>query len=68
LAFYLAETDWLQRFIVLLSCTQLFSITFIGQAHLLNFIVMTGFPIGWLLWEWKTGKLSLKADESGAPV
>lgn len=68
LAFYLAEGDWLRRFIVLLSCAQLFSITFIGQAHLLNFIVMTGLPIGWLFWEWKTGKLSLKADESGAPV
>ena len=53
LAFYLPETDWLRRFVVLLSCTQMLAITFIGQAHVLNFLLMTGLPIGWILWKWR---------------
>jgi hypothetical protein len=44
LALYLREDDWLRRFTVTLSGAQLFSITFIGQAHLLNFTVMAGLP------------------------
>lgn len=60
LAFFLPETDWLRRFIVVLSCTQMFSITFIGQAHLLNFALMTGLPLGWLWWNWKKGRLSVQ--------
>ncbi len=53
LAFYLPDEDCLRRLLIFWSCAQLFSITFIGQAHLLNFVVMTALPIGWLLWERK---------------
>jgi alpha-1,6-mannosyltransferase len=49
LALFLAPGNWLRRFILVLSAAQLLSITFIGQAHLLNFILMTGLPIAWVL-------------------
>jgi hypothetical protein len=32
---------------LLLTCSQLASLTFIGQAHILNFWIMTGFPLLW---------------------
>jgi hypothetical protein len=50
LALFLPAGDWLRRFVVVLSGAQLLSITFIGQAHLLNFILMTAIPIGWIVW------------------
>ncbi len=51
LALLIPEGNWLRRFMVVLSGAQLISITFIGQAHLLNFLLMTGLPIAWLLWQ-----------------
>lgn len=45
LALYLQEGHWLRRSTVALSGAQLLSITFIGQAHFLNFLAMTGLPI-----------------------
>ncbi|MCE3234740.1 MAG: hypothetical protein K0Q50_920 [Vampirovibrio sp.] len=48
LALFLPEQSWLRRFMLVLSGAQLFSITFIGQAHLLNFLIMTGLPIAWV--------------------
>lgn len=66
LVFYLREEDWLRRFVLVLSGAQLFSITFIGQAHLLNFLVMTGLPLGWLIWDWRQRKQKpLISDEAG---
>lgn len=46
LALLLNEGDWLRRFTVSLSGAQLLAFTVIGQAHLLNFLLMTGLP--WL--------------------
>ncbi|WP_303674953.1 hypothetical protein [Vampirovibrio chlorellavorus] len=45
LVLYLSPADGLQRLLIWVSCTQMLSITFIGQAHLLNFVLMTGLPI-----------------------
>lgn len=56
LAFYLPEGHWLRRFVIVLSCAQLFSITLIGQAHMLNFIVMTGLPVAWIFWQLRREK------------
>jgi alpha-1,6-mannosyltransferase len=46
LALLLREGDWLRRFTVSLSGAQLLAFTLVGQAHLLNFLLMTGVP--WL--------------------
>lgn len=45
LAFCLRPGHWLRRLVILVSAAQLFSLTFIGQAHILNFLVMTGLPV-----------------------
>ncbi len=45
LALLLADNDWLRNFMLVLSCMQILSITFIGQAHLMNYALMTGVPI-----------------------
>ncbi len=53
-AFLLPERHWLRRIVILTSVFQLFGFTFIGQAHMLNYLVMSGLPIGWVLWdEWQ---------------
>jgi len=49
LALFLPEEDSLRRWVLILSGAQLFSITFIGQAHLLNFIIMTVVPTVWVV-------------------
>ncbi|WP_373530985.1 hypothetical protein [Vampirovibrio sp.] len=67
LVFYLPHEHWLRRLLIPLSCAQLFSITFIGQAHLLNFLVMTALPILWFLWKQKTDK-PLPVSGSGSEV
>ncbi len=61
LALFLEEGFWLRRLLVVMSGAQLFSLTFIGQAHLLNFIVMTGLPIAWLVWQRKYSALMTPA-------
>lgn len=48
LAFWLAPSHWLRQLIILLSCFQLFGFTFIGRAHILNYLVMTLLPITWV--------------------
>lgn len=45
LAFYLDAGNPLRQLLLWISGAQLFSITFIGQAHVLNFWVMTGLPV-----------------------
>lgn len=55
LALFLPEKNWLRQFVLVLSGAQLFSITLIGQAHMLNFLVMTGLPLAWLFGAWKQG-------------
>jgi hypothetical protein len=60
LALLLPEGHWLRRFMVVLSGAQLISITLIGQAHILNFVLMTALPIVWIIWqENKRRKLKL---------
>lgn len=53
LVLYLSPADGLQRLLIWISCAQMLSISFIGQAHLLNFVTMTGLPI--LYW-WRLQK------------
>lgn len=64
LALLILDGNWLRRFMIVLSGAQLISITFIGQAHLLNFLLMTGVPIAWLIWQFrkapKTAKLPVE--------
>jgi hypothetical protein len=50
LVFFLKPGHWLRQLVLVVSGAQLFSITFIGQAHLLNFLIMTGLPILGFLW------------------
>ncbi len=68
LALLLPEEDWLRRWVLVLSGAQLFSITFIGQAHMLNFMVMTGLPTAWILWhQQRERELSAIAPENTPP-
>lgn len=60
LAFYLQPGHWLRRVVVGVSGAQLFALTFIGQAHLLNFWIMTGLPLLWLCGAMEPLKTSLK--------
>lgn len=50
LIFFLKPGHWLRQLVLVVSGAQLFSITFIGQAHLLNFLIMTGLPILGFVW------------------
>ncbi len=50
LAFLLPEGDWLRRFVVVYSGFQMLALTFIGQTHYLNFLLMSGVP---MLWMWR---------------
>jgi hypothetical protein len=51
LALVLPEGHWLRRLVVGVSCAQLFSLTFLGQAHMVNYLVMMLLPIGWVTWQ-----------------
>ncbi len=62
LVLYLSPADWLQRMLLWVSCAQMLSITFVGQAHLLNFVLMTGLPVVYL------GKWQQKGVVQGPPV
>ncbi len=69
LVLFLAPADWLQRMLIVVSCAQMLSITFVGQAHLLNFVLMTGLPLVYV-WRLKNKATHLKpiltqADERG---
>ncbi|HEY9746249.1 MAG TPA: hypothetical protein V6C99_08540 [Oculatellaceae cyanobacterium] len=65
LALYLEPGNRLRQLIVLVSGAQLFSLTFIGQAHMLNFMVMTGGPILWFLCKAKkSGQALLSASST----
>ena len=48
LALLLDERDWLRALLVLLSCAQLFSLTFFKQAYILNFFAMMLAP-AWIV-------------------
>ncbi len=58
LALMLPSGNLVRRFILVLSGFQLFAFTFIGQAHILNYLLLTGAPIGIILWAKK-----LKQDQ-----
>lgn len=65
LALFLPEKNDLRRWVIVLSGAQLFSITFIGQAHMLNYLVMTALPTGWIIWQQrKQSKLALTSQYS----
>jgi hypothetical protein len=49
LALLLEEDDWLRRLLVLISCAQLFSLTFFKQAYILNFFAMMLLPAWFVL-------------------
>lgn len=72
LALLLPEHNGLRRFVIVLSGAQLFSITFIGQAHLLNFVVMTALPLIWVFGkpenrDWSSGKILAQPNATLAP-
>lgn len=48
LVLLLDEDDWLRRLVVLISCAQLFSLTFFKQAYILNFFAMMLVP-AWIV-------------------
>ena len=48
LAFFLPEGNDLRRLCIVFSCFQMLAFTLLGQAHFLNFFLMTGGPILWL--------------------
>jgi hypothetical protein len=58
LIFYLGEENWLRRMVILISAAQLFSLTFIGQAHIANCLIMTLLPIFWVLRDRRKAQLS----------
>ena len=49
LALWLPEDDWLRRAVLAISAAQLLSLTFIGQAHFLNVLIMLVLPLAWAL-------------------
>jgi hypothetical protein len=50
LVLWLPAQDWLRRVVLAISCTQLLSLTFIDQTHVLNVLVMLVLP---LVWGWR---------------
>lgn len=63
LTLFLPEGNWLRRWLLIVSAGQLFAITFIGQAHLLNFIIMTGIPTALAYWQHRRSNGSTPAPE-----
>lgn len=63
-ALWLPETSRLRNTIIILSCTQLFGMTFLGKAHIINFWLLTGLPMLYLL----TRKSTQSALVSRQPV
>ncbi|MGE0200730.1 MAG: polyprenol phosphomannose-dependent alpha 1,6 mannosyltransferase MptB [Candidatus Melainabacteria bacterium] len=45
LGFFLPPGNWLRRAVVLLSIAQVFALTFLGQAHFVNFVLLTALPV-----------------------
>ncbi len=50
LALLLPSGNQVRRFVLILSGFQLFAFTFIGQAHILNYLLLAGLPIGFAFW------------------
>ena len=48
-ALFLEEGHWLRRFVVLVTCAQLLSLTFFKQAYMLNYFAMVLVP-AWLVY------------------
>jgi len=67
LALLLPEGDVLRRWVLVVSGAQLFAITFIGQAHMLNFVVMTGLPTAWVLWQTRKEAQQKASCQSSIP-
>lgn len=44
LAFFLPEGNWLRKVILLVTGAQLFSMTFLGQSHMVNYLMMMMIP------------------------
>jgi alpha-1,6-mannosyltransferase len=59
LSLFLSEECWLRRLILLVSCTQIFAFTSLGQARVLNFFLMMGLPIFWIWRQEKQGRIKV---------
>jgi hypothetical protein len=62
-ALFLEEGHWLRRFVVVVTCAQLFSLTFFKQAYMLNYFAMVLIP-AWLVY--RRVKRERTADAAGA--
>lgn len=63
LAFFLPEGHFLRRFVVIYSCFQMLALTFIGQTHFLNFLLMSAVPMIWVF-----RQARLRAAERDVPA
>jgi hypothetical protein len=45
LALWLPETNFVRKLALMLSCTNLIGLTFIGQSHILDFVLQNGIPL-----------------------
>lgn len=44
----LPEDNWLRRLVILVSGFELLAFTFVGKAHVLNYLLMIGVPVLWI--------------------
>lgn len=68
LALFLPEDDGLRHWMMVVSGGQLFSLTFIGQAHMLNFIVMTALPTALVIWQHRKQSKQASASTLQSPI
>jgi hypothetical protein len=52
-ALWLPQRSELRRLAIMLSCTQLFAITFLGHGHVLNFVLLTCVPFALSFLRWR---------------
>jgi hypothetical protein len=60
LAILLPEDELIFRLVTALGMAQLFSFVFLGQAHFLNYLALSGLPMAYILWKENREKTSLK--------
>lgn len=51
MALLLPEGQWLRRMVIGVTCAQLLGLTFVGQAHILNYLAMTVGPVVWVWYQ-----------------
>jgi len=61
-ALFLEEDHWLRRFVVLVTCAQLLSLTFFKQAYMLNYFAMVIVP-AWIVY--RQGKAGVRYQVPG---